>query len=101
MSVRSDERKITASRWGWIAIGFTVASVIGYLFQLTLDHVDEPAALGEFVFYGLFAANGILGLLSGVVAIATGWGRDDSTVRFGVIAIAWLIAVQTLQSMWD
>ena len=92
---------IKASLWGWLAIGLTLASVIGYLFQLTLDHVPEPAAIGEFVFYGLFAANGIVGLVTGMVAVATGWHRSDSTLRFGLIAVTWVIAVQTLQSLWD
>lgn len=101
MSIRSRAGSITASRWGWVAIGLMVASAIGYLIQLTLDHVSEPAAIGEFVFYGLFASSAIAGLVTGVVAVTTGWTREDSTLRFGLIAITWVIVVQTLQSVWD
>ncbi len=99
--MRARAGSIKASRWGWIAIGLTVLSVIGYALQTILDYVPEPAVVGQFVFYGLFAANGIVGLLTGVVAVATGWRRDDSTLRFGLVAIAWVVVVQTIQSMWD
>ncbi len=53
------------------------------------------------VFFGLFEGAGIAGLLVGLIAVSTGWNRGDSTLRFGLIGIAWVMLAQTIQSLWD
>ncbi len=100
-SAASRAHSLEASTWGWIALGATAVSVIGYLMQLALDHTPPVAVLDEAVFFGLFEGVGLFGLVVGCVAIATGWRRGDLTVRFGLVAIAWVVLAQTIQSLWD
>jgi hypothetical protein len=92
---------INASRWGWTALGATVISAVGYAAQTALDYVSEPAFVGQIVFYGLFGGLAISGLLTGVVAVVTGWNRGDHTRRLGVLAIAYVTLAQAIQSLWD
>ena len=87
--------------WGWLAIGFTALSVLGYLMQLVLDHVPNPPIVSEITFYGIFAGDGLIGLATGLVAVGTGWRRRDTTPLFGLAAILWVLVVQTIQSLWD
>jgi hypothetical protein len=92
---------IEASPWGWIAFGAAVVSAIGYALQTILDYVREPALVGEIEFYGLFAGFAIAALLAGTVALITGWRSGDHTRRLGLVAIAYVVLVQAIQSLWD
>jgi uncharacterized membrane protein YvlD (DUF360 family) len=92
---------INASHWGWIAVGAMVVSVIGYAIQTVLDYVSVPAAIPEIVFFGLFGAFAIAAFITGVVAVLTGWKRGDHTFRLGLVAIAWVVLVQTNLSLRD
>lgn len=92
---------IQASAWGWAAIGTTAMSAIGYALQTALDHIPEPATIGWLVFYVLFIGDGFAALCTGIVAVLAGWNRGDRTLLFGVIAIAWVVLAQTIQSLWD
>ena len=90
-----------ASVWGWLALAAATVSVAGYLTQIALDHTPPVGIIDNAVFFGLFEGTGLLGLATGLVALATGWKRSDSTMRFGIIAVAWVILAQTIQSLWD
>jgi predicted Co/Zn/Cd cation transporter (cation efflux family) len=86
---------------GWIAIRATVVSALGYVVQTILDFVPRAGVFGAVVYFGVFAAGAILALLSGAAAVVIGRKRRDSNFRFGVIAIAYVVLVQTIQSLWD
>jgi hypothetical protein len=86
---------------GRIAILATVVSALGYVAQIILDFVPGAGVFGAVVYFGVFRAWGILALLSGAAAVVIGWKWHDSNVRFGVIAIAYVVLVQTIQSLWD
>jgi hypothetical protein len=90
-----------ASRLGWIAVGATVMSVIGYVVQTILDHVDEPALVGEIEFYGLFVGFAIVALIAGTAAVMRGRRRGDLTMRLGFIAVGYVLLAQAIQSLWD
>jgi hypothetical protein len=90
-----------ASRLGWIAIRATVVSALGYIVQIILDFVPSASIVGAIVYFGIFGAGAILALLSGAGAVVIGRKRRDSTLRFGLIAIAYVVLVQTIQSLWD
>jgi hypothetical protein len=92
---------IHASPWGLIAFGAAVVSAIGYAVQTILDYVPEPAVVGEIEFYGLFAGFAIVALVAGIVAVITGWRKVDHTRSLGLVAIAYVVLVQTTQSLWD
>jgi hypothetical protein len=91
----------SASRLGWIAAGATVLSVIGYAVQTVLDHVDEPALVGEIEFYGLFVGFALVALIAGAGAVVTGRRRGDLTMRLGFIAVGYVLLAQVIQSLWD
>jgi hypothetical protein len=91
----------TASWWGWIAAGGAILSAIGYAVQTILDHVDEPGIVGEIEFYGLFDGFAIVALIAGLIAVITGRRRGDLTMRFGFIALAYVLLAQMIQSLWD
>ena len=101
--VREPHRPFTsaATTWGWIALGATILSVVGYALQLLFDHVSAPDDVVRLVFFGLFEWDGVLALGAGIIAVWTGWNRKDWTLRLGLIAIAWVAVVQTIQSLWD
>ena len=90
-----------ASAWGWIALGFTILSAVGYALQTLFDYVSVPDDAVRLVFYGLFEWDVLLALLTGIVAVWTGRNRHDWTLRFGLIAIAYVALAQTIQSLWD
>jgi hypothetical protein len=90
-----------ASIWGWIALGATVLSAVGYALQTLFDHVSVPADVASLVFFGLFQWDGVLALLAGIVAVWIGRNRNDWTLRLGLIAIAYVALAQTTQSLWD
>jgi hypothetical protein len=90
-----------ASAWGQIAIGATVVSAVGYVVQVILDFVPDPAIVGALIFFGLFGATAIVALISGIGAVVTGRKRNDHTVLLGLIAIAYVVLMQTIQSLWD
>jgi hypothetical protein len=91
----------TASQWGWIAAGATILSVVGYAVQTVLDHVDEPAPVGEIEFYGLFVGFALVALIAGAVAAVTGRKRGDLTMSLGFIAVGYVLLAQVIQSLWD
>jgi hypothetical protein len=90
-----------ATAWGWIALGATILSAIGYGLQTLFDHVSVPADVARLVFFGLFEWDGVLALLAGFIAVWTGRSRNDWTFRLGIIAIAYVALAQTTQSLWD
>jgi hypothetical protein len=92
---------IEASVWGWIAFGAADVSAIGYAVQTILDYVPVPALVALLEFWGVFAGFGIAALVAGFVALVTGWRSGDYTRRLGLVAIAYVLIVQTIQSLWD
>jgi hypothetical protein len=92
---------IEASRWGWIAIGAAAISALGYVIQTILDYVSEPAIVGEIEYWAVFYGFAVLALLAGIAAVLTGLKGSDSTLRLGLVAIAYVALVQTIQSLWD
>ena len=92
---------IEASRAGWIALGAAVISAAGYVIQTILDYVSEPAVVGKIEYWGLFYGFAALALLAGTASVLTGLKRSDSTLRLGLVAIAYVALVQTIQSLWD
>jgi hypothetical protein len=101
MTTRTAVGGIEASYWGWIAFGAAVVSAIGYAVQTILDYVPEPALVGELEFWGLFYGFAAVALVAGSVAAVTGFNRGDSTLRLGLVAIAYVALVQTIQTLWD
>jgi hypothetical protein len=91
----------SATTWGWIALGSTTLSAVGYALQTLFDHVSVPDELVRLVFYGLFEWDGVLALVAGIIAVWTGWNRSDWTLRLGLVAIAYVVLAQTIQSLWD
>jgi hypothetical protein len=89
--------RLRANRWGWIALAATIVSLIGYIAQTVLDHVNAPAIVGQLVFYGAFAGVGIAGLLVGIVAVVTGRKRADDSALLGWIAIGYVALAQLIQ----
>lgn len=90
-----------ATAWGWIALGFTILSAAGYALQTLFDHVSVPDDVVSLVYFGLFEWDGVLALAAGVIAVWTGWNRNDWTLRLGLVAIAYVVLAQTIQSLWD
>jgi hypothetical protein len=90
-----------ATAGGWIAIGATILSAVGYALQALFDHVSVPADVAKLVFFGVFEWDGVLALLAGIVAVWTGWSRNDRTVWLGLVAISYAVLAQTAQSLWD
>jgi len=90
-----------ATIWGWIALGATILSAVGYALQTILDYVPVPADIERLVFFGLFEWDGVLALLAGIIAVWTGRSRNDWTFRFGIAAISYVLLAQTIQSLWD
>ena len=62
---------------------------------------SEPALVGEIEFYGLFVGFACVALVAGAVAVITGRRRGDLTMRFGFIAVAYVLLAQLIQSLWD
>lgn len=91
----------SATTWGWIALGATILSAVGYALQTLFDHVSVPAHVAEIVFFGVFEWDGVLALIAGVIAVWTGWSRNDLTVWLGITAISYVALAQTVQSLWD
>ncbi len=96
-------RPITAeaTAWGWIALGLTILSAVGYALQTLFDYVSVPDDVVRLVYYGLFEWDGVLALLVGIIAVWTGRNRNDWTLRFGLIAVGYVALAQTIQSLWD
>lgn len=90
-----------ATPWGWAAILITALSAVGYALQTILDYVALPADITRLVFFGLFEWDGVLALLTGLVAMWAGRGRGDWTFRFGCISVSYVILAQTIQTLWD
>jgi hypothetical protein len=63
------KQRLKASAWGWIALGSTVASAIGYATQTILDYVPDPSIVGALVYFGLFTGFALAALFSGVIAV--------------------------------
>jgi hypothetical protein len=101
VSARPLPGRRSTSQWGWIAAGATILSVVGYAVQTVLDHVDEPALIGEIEFYGLFVGFALVALIAGGVAVITGRKRGDLTMRLGFVAVAYVLLAQAIQSLWD
>lgn len=91
----------SATAWGWIALGLTILSAVGYALQTILDYVTVPDDVVRLVFYGFFEWDGLLALAAGIIAVWTGWKRDDWTLRLGLVAIGYVALAQTIQSLWD
>jgi hypothetical protein len=87
--------------WGGIAIVAVFLSAVGYACQTILDHVSLPSDLTRLVFFGLFEWDGVLALLTGIVALLVGRNRDDATFQLGAIAISYVVLAQTIQLLWN
>jgi hypothetical protein len=74
---------------------------VGYALQTLFDHVSVPAHVAELVFFGVFEWDGVLALIAGIIAVWTGWSRNDWTVWLGLVAISYVVLAQTAQSLWD
>lgn len=94
-------KKAGASWWGWGAAGASAASAMGYAIQTILDHVDEPPLVGELEFYFLFVGCALASLVLGAGAVFVGRRRVDLTARLGFVALAYVLLVQLIQSLWD
>lgn len=91
-----------ASPWARVAVGATIVSAIGYAVQTILDYVPEPGLIGQLEFYGVFVGFALVALVTGAVALFTGWRRDDRVaVRLGLVAVGYVLLVQVIQSLWD
>jgi hypothetical protein len=90
-----------ATAGGWIAIGAAILSAVGYAIQTLFDHVSVPADVAKLVFFGVFEWDGVLALVAGIIAVWTGWSRNDRTVWLGLVAISYAVLAQTAQSLWD
>jgi hypothetical protein len=90
-----------ATAGGWIALGATTLSAVGYALQTLFDHMSVPAPVAELVFFGLFEWDGVLALLAGIIAVWTGWSRNDRKVWLGLVAVSYVVLAQTPQSLWD
>jgi hypothetical protein len=90
-----------ATAGGWIALGATILSAVGYALQTLFDHVSVPGHLAELVFFGAFEWHGALALLAGIIAVWTVWRPNDWTVWCGLVAISYVVLAQTGQSLWD
>src|SRR5919109_695369 len=103
MELQQTRRPLTdsATTWGWIALGLTILSAVGYGLQTLFDHVSLPDDVARLVFYGLFEWDGVLALLAGIMAVWTGRKRNDWTFRFGIGAILYVALAQMIQSLWD
>jgi hypothetical protein len=91
----------SATTWGWMALGLTILSAVGYVLQTLFDHMTVPDDVVRLVFYGFFEWDGLLALVVGIIAVWTGWNRNDWTLRLGLVAIAYVALAQTIQSLWD
>jgi hypothetical protein len=91
----------SASAWGWIALGLTILSAVGYALQTLFDHVSVPDDVARLVFFGFFEWDGVLALVAGIIAVWTGRKRNDWTLRLGLVAIVYVALAQTIQSLWD
>jgi hypothetical protein len=92
---------LRALPWGVIALVTTILSAVGYALQTLLDIVHLPSDLTQLVFFGFFEWDGILALIAGCVAVVAGRKRSDWTLRFGLIAIGYVVMAQTIQLLWD
>ena len=57
----------SATAWGWIALGLTILSAVGYALQTILDYVTVPDDVVRLVFYGFFEWDGLLALAAGII----------------------------------
>ena len=90
-----------ASPWAWVAVAATLVSALGYVVQTIFDHVLVPPIVARDEFYGAFIGPGCLALLSGAIACVVGRHRSDLTLSLGFIAVAYVVLVQLMQSLWD
>ena len=91
---------------GGIALGLdrwatAVLSLLGYVIQTIFDHVTVPHLLAEVEFYALFTGFAAAALVSGAMALIFGWQRRDLTVSLGFLSLAYVLAAQLTQSLWD
>jgi hypothetical protein len=82
-----------ASRWGWIGLGATTTSAVGYTIQTKLGYVSKPALVGELEFYGLFAGVAFAALMAGAVAARPLTGRRSASLW------GWIAAGTTILSV--
>jgi hypothetical protein len=90
-----------ATSWGWIPLGATLLTAVGYVLQTLFDHVSVPTQVAELVFFGVFESDGVLALLAGIIAVWTWWSTNDRTVWLGLVATSYVVRAQTAQSLWD
>jgi hypothetical protein len=90
-----------ATAGGWIALGATILSAVGYALQTLFDHGSVPADVAQLVFFGVFEWDGVFALLAGIIAVWTGWSTNGWSVWLGLVAISYVVLAQTTQSLWD
>jgi len=76
-----------------------------YVDGFSADSRRDPSsgsidARPELVFFGVFACDGKLALLAGIIAVWTGWRHNDRAVQLGLVAISSVVLAQTAQSLW-
>lgn len=102
VDIPAAEGRRIASPWARIAAAATIVSAVGYAVQTILDYVPAPAIVGELEFYGVFVGFALLALVTGAVALLTGWRRGDRTaVLVGALAVGYVLLAQVIQSLWD
>jgi hypothetical protein len=99
--VRSRSSDLTP--WGRAAALAVAVSLLGYAIQFLFDHVAAPGWFKAVEFWGLFYATAVIAFLVGSIAAVQGWrlGRRNSTLVWGLVAVAWLVVVQTIQFALD
>jgi hypothetical protein len=88
-----------AAAGGWIALGATTIFSVGHALQTLFDHMSVPAPVAEVV--GVFERDSVLALLAGIIAVWTGWSRNDRTVWLGLVAVSYVVVAQRAQSLRD
>lgn len=103
--VQPQEERLTASTWGIVALVATVVSALGFFVQSIPDIVGQrpgyAGVVGAIAWWGVFVPAGLVAFIAGIGALVTGLKRRDRSRWLGAIALAYLIGVQTLLSLWD
>jgi hypothetical protein len=102
LNVSQGRRKVERSGWATAALTAVAVSTVGYIVQLLLDFTSKvPAIAGAVFFFAVFGGGAIAALLLGIGAVVIGRGRRGPTTTAGLVAVGYVILMQTIQSVWD
>jgi hypothetical protein len=102
LDVSQGRRKVQRSIWATAALTAVAVSAFGYILQLLLDFTSKvPAVVGAVFFFAVFGGGAIAALLLGIAALVVGRGRRAATTTAGLVAVGYVILMQTIQSVWD